>query len=258
MEDAFLSVRQVTKSYPSTQTGTAPLCVLDDISMNINKGEFVTIFGPNGCGKTTVLNVISGLMEQDKGTVLINQRPPTEASIGYVFQNYTESLLPWKKSIDNIAFPLELRGMRRHERREKSSELLSRLGLSIPTNHYPYQLSGGQQQMLVIARALIHNPDVLLMDEPFSALNFQTRLYMQDKLQEIWSKTKITLLFVSHDIEEAIYLADRVLVLTDKPCKIAKSFEVNLPRPRTRAMTFNQDFLELKKETLKLVRAVVL
>ena len=257
MHNAFVCIERVSKSYQDNQKSQAPMLVLDDISIDVNKGEFVTIFGPNGCGKTTLLKIVAGLLEQDSGKVLINQQSPLEAKLGYVFQNYPESLLPWKRAIDNIAFPLELKGKAKEERRKKAQELLDFLGLHIPTNNYPYQLSGGQQQMAVIARSLVHDPDVLLMDEPFSALNFQTRLFMQDKIQEIWSKTKITLLFISHEIDEAIYMADRVIVLSDKPTHVAKSLAVPLPRPRTRDMTLCQTFIELKKEILQIMKDVI-
>jgi len=257
MKNAFVCIEGVRKSYPNNQKDKTPQLVLDDISIDVKKGEFVTIFGPNGCGKTTLLNIAAGLIKQDAGRVSINQKSPLKAIFGYVFQNYPESLLPWKRTIDNIAFPLELKGKDKEERRKKVRGLLDFLGLHIPINNYPYQLSGGQQQMAVIARSLIHDPDVLLMDEPFSALNFQTRLYMQDKIQEIWSKTKVTLLFVSHEIEEAIYMADRVIVLTDKPTHVAKSLIVPFPRPRTRDMTLCQTFIELKKEIFKMMEGVI-
>lgn len=257
MQKSFLHVESIRLSYPNNQKDQSPLLVLDGVSMDVEKGEFVTIFGPNGCGKTTFLNIIAGLIKQDEGKILINQRSPLQTKLGYVFQNYPESLLPWKRTIDNIAFPLELKGKPTKERRNKAKKLLDFLGLHIPINNYPYQLSGGQQQMAVIARSLINDPDVLLMDEPFSSLNFQTRLYMQDKIQEIWSKTKVTLVFVSHEIDEAIYMADRVIVLTDKPTQVAKQFIVQLSRPRTRNMTLSSKFIELKKEILELMKGVI-
>jgi len=249
----YVCIEKIGKSYLENHKIKNQLVVLDGIDINIRKGEFVSIFGPNGCGKTTLLNIIAGLISQDSGRVTINGKAPQEAHIGYVFQNYPQSLLPWKKTIDNIAFPLELQGIDRTGRRKMAKDLVDSLALDIPLDSFPYQLSGGQQQMAVIARSLISNPDILLMDEPFSALNFQTRLYMQDKIQEIWDKTKITLIFVSHEIEEAIYTADRVIVFTNKPTHVANVFEPELKRPRTRDVTLSKDFLDLKKDILSLM-----
>ncbi|MEW6606556.1 MAG: ABC transporter ATP-binding protein [bacterium] len=231
--------------------------VLDSINLKIKKGEFVTFFGPNGCGKTTLLNIIAGLLNFDEGTVEINGKHPEESKISFIFQNYRDSLLPWKKSIDNISFPLELQRIPRKQRYERVRNFLDKLGLKLPDALYPYQISGGQQQLLAIIRALIYDPDVLLMDEPFGSLDYQTRIYMQNKILDIWEKTKKTVLFVSHEIDEAIYLADRIVLFSNKPTKIIEILENTLPRPRNHSTLELQEFFILKTRALRVFKGVI-
>ncbi|MDO8650363.1 MAG: ABC transporter ATP-binding protein [Candidatus Berkelbacteria bacterium] len=222
-----------------------------DLQLDVSKGEFVTIFGPNGSGKTTLLNIISGLEEPSSGEVLINGKKPKDADVGFVFQNYNESLFPWLTTIENIAFPLSVKGVSKEEQLRIAEHTLSRVGLIDSKDKYVYQLSGGQRQLVSICRAIAMNPDVLIMDEPFSALDYSTTRKMELHLLDIWQEQKITTLFVSHDIEEAIFLADRVAVLSPQPATIKKIFEVKLPRPRTLGMFTKPNFTELRNAVLE-------
>ncbi len=250
-------IRGLYKSFLKDIKKFQYLSVIEDVSIEIKSGEFVTFFGPNGCGKTTFLNILSGLLPPDKGEVLIQGENPGTVKIGYIFQNFSETLFPWRRNIDNIAFPLELKGTSKAERCKKVIELEKNLGIEIDNDSYPYKLSGGQQQLVAIARALIEQPYVLLMDEPFNALDFQTRMVMEDKILDIWEKMKATILFVSHDIDEAIYLADRVVFFTKIPARIACTMEINLPRPRRQLMLTSNEFFGLRSKAIEIFRKVM-
>lgn len=252
---SYLVIENIHKIFSSSNNGVSlNTKVVDDFSLTINKGEFVSIFGPNGCGKTTLLNIIAGLLDTDQGKISVDGKPPHEAHIGYIFQNYRDSLFPWLKNIDNLAFPLELRGIPKKERQKIVAEFMDKLNLEIPLNTYPYQLSGGQQQLLAIARALLFNSNILLMDEPFGSLDYTTRYYMRDKLLDLWDKTKATILLVSHDIDEAIYLADRVILLTKQPAKIIEILDANFQRPRNASLLEREEFFVLKAKALHIFK----
>ena len=223
--------------------------VLEGISLNVQAGEFVSIFGPNGCGKTTLLLCLAGVVEPSEGKVEINGRSPKEAVIGFVFQNYREALLPWRNCLDNIAFPLEVAGVKKQVRRGKARELVTKLGLKIDLDSHPYQQSGGQQQLVAIARALISEPDVLIMDEPLSSLDIRANISMRSQIEEIWQKTKIPTLYVSHDIDDSVYLSDRIVLLTERPGRILKIINNPLPRPRNQVVK-TKDFNELRNQVL--------
>lgn len=255
MENSVI-IRGLYKSFLKDIKKLQYLSVIEDVSIEIKSGEFVTFFGPNGCGKTTFLNILSGLLTPDKGKVLIQGENPGTVKIGYIFQNFSETLFPWRRNIDNIAFPLELKGTSKTERCKKVIELEKNLGIEIDNDSYPYKLSGGQQQLVAIARALIEQPYVLLMDEPFNALDFQTRMVMEDKILDIWEKMKATVLFVSHDIDEAIYLADRVVFFTKIPARIVCTMEINLPRPRRQLMLTSNEFFGLRSKAIEIFRKV--
>ena len=251
-----ITVSNLYKYFSKNTKKPSSISVIENINLEVNQSEFVTIFGPNGCGKTTFLNILAGLLTPDKGRVLIQGKNPGLGKTGYVFQNFTESLFPWRKNIDNIAFPLELKGIPKAERYKNVIELEETLSIKIDNDSYPYRLSGGQQQLVSIARALIDQPDVLLMDEPFNALDLQTRISMEDEILNIWEKTKTTILFVSHDIDEAIYLADRMLFFTKMPAKIAEIIEVKLPRPRNQQMLASNEFFNLRNKAIEIFRKV--
>jgi len=251
-------VKNLFKSYGDAANSKAErLEVLHDINLNVEKGEFVTFFGPNACGKTTLLYIIAGFMLFDKGEVKIDGKPPDKTSKGFIFQNYSDSLFPWRKNIDNICFPLEINGVSKKERHEIAKKFVDKLNLKLPLTAFPYQLSGGQQQLLAIVRALIYDPQVLLMDEPFASLDYQTRLSMQTILLDLWRKTRKTILFISHEIDEAIFLADRLVLFSNKPTTILKILGINLPRPRTHEVIESQEFFALKMRALKTFKEAI-
>jgi NitT/TauT family transport system ATP-binding protein len=256
-ERPYLYVRGVSKHYdtaPDPRMGSGGLRVLDNISFTAKKGEFVTIVGPNGCGKSTFFRMLADLEDMDYGKILIGGKTVKEAKIGYVFQNYRESLYPWRTCLGNLMVALELDGVPRRQRRKKLDEFLWRLDMSVREDAYPYELSGGQQQMLGILRALVYEPDILLLDEPFSSLDFQTTLYMHDKIMEVWEKTGVTVLFISHNIHEAVYLADKVVVFSKRPARVVEVIETNLPRPRDYKVTESDQFFEVKNRVMELFR----
>lgn len=246
-------VRGLRKTFPVAPNGQISLQeVLGGIDLDVAPSEFVSFFGPNGCGKTTFLTILAGLIEPDEGSISINSSGPEQSRIGFIFQNYRESLYPWLRNIDNIAFPLELQGVSKQKRRGQARKLLERLGLDLPLDSYPYQLSGGQQQLLSIARALIFNSDVLVMDEPFASLDYSTRFSVRDRVQDIWLRTKTTTLFVSHSIEEAIYLADRLILFGKNPMRIIEEIPIPLPRPRQASILEHEDFYRIQAQALKI------
>ena len=254
----YLKVEGLTKTFSSTSVKEkgfqGSLRVLDNVNFSCKAGEFITLVGPNGCGKTTVFRIIAGLEDQEYWRITIGGKPSFEAKIGYIFQNYRESLYPWRTCFSNLLVPLELNKIPRRERKKRIEQFLFSLDFKVQDDAYPYQLSGGQQQLLCILRALLYEPDVLLMDEPFSSLDFQTTLYMHDKVLDIWEKTKTTILFISHDINEAVYLADRVVVLSKRPAHVMDVIEVDLPRPRKLEMTESEEFFAVRNRVLDIFK----
>ena len=254
----YLRVEGLTKTYSSTSTKDkvlqGSLRVLDNVNFSCKAGEFITVVGPNGCGKTTLFKILAGLEDQDYGKISIAGKPSFEAKIGYIFQNYRESLYPWRTCFDNLLVPLELNRVPRRERKKRVDQFLFNLDFKVRDDAYQYQLSGGQQQLLCILRAMIYEPDVLLMDEPFSSLDFQTTLYMHDKVLEIWGKTQATVLFISHDVNEAVYLADKVVILSKRPARVMDVIDINLPRPRTLEMTEHEEFFAVRNRVLDIFK----
>src|SRR5512138_1355574 len=206
--------------------------VLSGLDLVVRRGEFVAIVGPSGCGKSVFLDILSGLTTASGGSVRLDGRPVDgpDPRTGYVFQQY--ALFPWRNALSNIEYGLEVRGLPKERRTEVAKELLSLFGLSGFGDRYPYQLSGGMQQRVAIARALATDPEVLLMDEPFAALDAQTREILQNELLRIWEKIATTVVFVTHSIEEAVFLADRVVVMTARPGRVKEIVDIELPRPR--------------------------
>lgn len=225
--------------------------VLSNISFKVDEGEFVTIFGPNGCGKTTMLNIIAGIENSASGNVLINQKHPKFAKIGFVFQNYNESMLSWRTTKGNIELALEMQKISREKKNQISEHLLNKVGLLNHKNKFFYELSGGMKQLVAICRAFAYNPDLLLMDEPFSSLDYSTTRKMGLELLNVWKETKKTTLFVSHDIDEAILLADRIIVLSKRPAKVKEIVKIDLPRPRKLEMLSSKKFFEIRNKILK-------
>ncbi len=231
----------VSKAYP-TADGT--VLALQDFSLSVQPGEFVCIVGPSGCGKSTFLRIVAGLTDPTDGTVSI--APGADASKplnNVVFQEY--AIFPWKTVQDNVAFGLQMRGYSKAQRHEVADMWLTKVGLRKFRHAYPHQLSGGMKQRVSIARALANDPEVLLMDEPLGALDAQTRTVLQEELLRLWEETHKTVLYITHSIDEAVLLGDRVVVMTARPGQHKQTFPVDLPRPRTLETTTTPPFREL-------------
>jgi NitT/TauT family transport system ATP-binding protein len=231
--------------------------VYDRFDFDIPRGKLVSIFGPNGCGKSTLINMIAGLVPSDAGEILFAGKPLRDIKFGYVFQNYREALFPWLRSIDNIQYPLKLMELPKAQRRARTEELLAHLGVKIDLKRYPYELSGGQQQLVSIMRALVVQPEILFLDEPFSALDYEMTLFMRDQLQRIFIETGTTTVLVSHDLEEAVYLADRILLLSRRPASIADYVHYDAARPRTDATLSEHEFVRVKAHCLEVFQREV-
>jgi ABC-type nitrate/sulfonate/bicarbonate transport system ATPase subunit len=235
------------------QTRERDVVAIDDVTVDIPDAEFACIVGASGCGKSTLLNIMAGLIEPTAGTVEVDGRPVEgpAADRGMVFQRYT--LFPWLKVRDNVEFGPKLKGVGKEERREISDRLLEEMGLAEFGNQYPRELSGGMQQRVAIARALANEPKVLLMDEPFGALDALTRASAQRFLTEIWEQHRRTIVFVTHDIDEAIFLGDRIFVMSPRPGRLQEIVDVDIPRPRSLDDLGTPRFAELKHHVLSLI-----
>jgi NitT/TauT family transport system ATP-binding protein len=221
---------------------------LRNFSMSVARGEFVAIVGPTGCGKSTTLNMITGLLKPTVGEVRVMGQPVTgiDPRIGFVFQ--ADAVFPWRSVRDNVAAGPMFRGRSKKEARELADEWIQRVGLNKFGDHYPHQLSGGMRKRVALAQTFINNPEILLMDEPFSALDMQTRTLMQDELLQLWAGTGGSVVFITHDLEEAIALADRVFVLSARPGTLKRVYEIDLPRPRVMSeIRYDSQFIELSK-----------
>ncbi|MGF3056471.1 ABC transporter ATP-binding protein [Microbacterium sp. YY-01] len=232
--------------------------VIDGLTLQIEPGEFIAVIGPSGCGKTTLLRLIHGLLPPDAGIVSMDGSQITRPSRrrGFVFQS--DCLLPWRRIIDNVAFPLQLAKEPKDAARARAQEMLDRIGLGHTANKFPSQLSGGMRQRVNIARALAVSPDVLLMDEPFAALDAQTREVLQTELLRIWAQEKKTVVFVTHQLDEAVYLADRVVVLLPHPGRVGEVVPINLPRPRELDIKRTAEFTEIVEHLWGLIKTDVL
>jgi ABC-type nitrate/sulfonate/bicarbonate transport system ATPase subunit len=231
-------------SFDSTK---GSVCALDDLSFESREREFLTLVGPSGCGKTTLLRVLSGIVSPDQGGA---ERIPSSADANrdvlLVCQEF--NLFPWMTTLDNAAFGLEMQGVPRRERETRARELLNRLGFMGREHAFPHELSLGMKQRVAVARCFLSSPAVMLMDEPFAALDCQTRLMLQQELLDLWEQNHKTVIFVTHDVEEAILLSDRILVLSRQPGHIVAEFPVRFSRPRTTAITLTEEFLSLKRK----------
>jgi NitT/TauT family transport system ATP-binding protein len=228
-----IEIQGLAKSYVVNRE---ELAALAPVSLTVARGEFLAIVGPSGCGKSTLLKILLGVVPPSAGRIVIGGREASgpQPNCGIVFQ--APVLPPWRRVLDNVMLPIEVLGLRRADHVVKARELLSLAGLDGFERHYPHELSGGMQQRVALCRALIHEPELLLMDEPFGALDALTRETMQTQLLEIWARTRATVLFVTHSIDEAVLLADRIVVMTSRPGRIAEIVAVGLARPRTGAM----------------------
>lgn len=241
MPHLHLEVQALSKSFP-------PQRVLDGLTLSVERGEFVALLGPSGCGKTTLLNVLAGLIPPDSGSLYLNGRevPDCRGHVAYMQQK--DLLLPWRTALDNAALGLEVQGVPRREARARANALLERFGLRGFERHYPSELSGGMRQRVALVRTLLLEKPLWLLDEPFGALDAFTRTQLHDHLLRAWAEQRPTVLFVTHDVEEALVLADRVVVLTPRPARVGTELAVGLPRPRD---VTSPAFVALKREVLE-------
>ncbi len=250
-EPVKLHIQQVSKTYRADGHETR---AIDEVSLAIRNKEFATILGPSGCGKSTLLRIVAGLVRPSHGTIRLDgqtiERPGRDR--GMVFQSYT--LFPWLTVQQNIQFGLELSDVPRAEQERIALEFVEKVGLKGFEQAYPKRLSGGMKQRVAIARALANNPAILLLDEPFGALDAQTRSLMQELLTQVWEELHKTILFVTHDVEEAIFLSDRVFVMTARPGRIKAEIAIPLPRPRNYELKTTETFLRMKNQALALIR----
>jgi NitT/TauT family transport system ATP-binding protein len=249
---AAIEIDRVSHVYAGPDGGVP---ALSDVSMNVGSGRFIVIVGPSGCGKTSLLMMMAGLRDHTEGRIDIHGAPipkPDPERVGVIFQE--ASLFPWLTTFDNIEFPLSLRGMSREERRRRSEPMLQLVGLAGFGERYPHELSGGMKQRVSIARGLVQDPPVLLMDEPFAALDEQTRMTMGHELLRIWSTTNKTVVFITHSLTEAVYLADEVYVMSPRPGRMIDHIEIDLPRPRTYEMMATDTFGRLRDRIWQQIR----
>jgi NitT/TauT family transport system ATP-binding protein len=244
-----LELVELSKTFLGKSSGES-IRVLDALCLRVENGQFISIVGPSGCGKTTLLRIIAGLEKASGGKVLLNGKEPVDGSdeIGFIFQEY--ALFPWRTTLQNIEIGLEIKGVAKEKRHSAAMEYVRTFDLEGFGNRYPKELSGGMKQRVAIARTLIMNPRVVLMDEPFGSLDSQTRNSLQEFLLAVWEKRKDTILFVTHNVDEAVFLSDRILILSKRPAKIIEVFEVNFPRPRDRT---SQECNQIRKEVLEIL-----
>ncbi len=243
-----LTIRHLSRTF--VRDDGSELEAIRDVNLTIRQEEFICILGPSGCGKTTLLRMIAGLDRVTAGEIMLDGERISgpNPKVGIVFQEY--SLFPWRNVIDNVAFGLELRGMGKEERYSRAGQYLELVGLSPFSKSYPSELSGGMRQRVAVARALALDPLILLMDEPFGALDAQTRNLLQNELLEIWGKTKKTIIFVTHSVDEAVFLGDRLIVLTPRPGSVCDTIPIELPRPRDRT---GPEFAQVRRKVLDLI-----
>jgi len=248
-----LTIRDLSKTYFDAYAG-AHVNAVRDVSLDVPAGEFVSVVGPSGCGKSTILNMVAGFIPPSGGEIRVGDRSVTGPGPdrGVVFQSF--ALFPWKTVLENVAFGPKMRGVARPERERIAREFLDLAGLGAAAGRYPNELSGGMQQRVGVARALANEPDVLLMDEPFASVDAQTRMTLQEELTRIWQERRPTVLFITHDVPEAVFLANRVVVLSKG--RVLADVEVSLPRPRRwDPLVASDDFKSLSNKVLQLVRS---
>lgn len=229
------------------------LAVLKDINVVLNKGEFVSIIGPSGCGKSTIFHILTQIVKQDEGRVEIDGIPIDQVKKGMGYMPQKDLLMPWRTLMENASMPLEIQGVKKEPRVKKIKELLPLFGLSGFESSYPYQLSGGMRQRAALLRTILIDSDVLLLDEPFAALDAINRSNMQEWLLDIWQEFKHSVFFITHDVEEAIYLSDRIYILSHRPARVIEEIKIAFPRPRKREMILTAEFLEYKRTLLGLL-----
>lgn len=245
-----ITVRGLTKRFDG-------VTIYENFDLDIPKGRIISIFGPNGCGKSTLINIISGILPFDSGRILFEGKEAWETRMGYVFQNYREAVFPWMRAIDNIRYPLQYLDIPKGERQARVDRLVENFEVKFDLNRYPYEMSGGQQQLVSIMRALVVDPEVLFLDEPFSALDYETVMVLRGQLQAVLSERQVTTLLVSHDLDEAVLLADQVMLLTKRPTRVAERLSFDVPRPRTADTTVGEEFIRVKTRALEIFQTEV-
>ena len=249
-EGTHITVRGLTKRFGGAT-------VYENFDLDIPKGKITSVFGPNGCGKSTLINMIAGILPKDAGEILFEGKTARETRIGYVFQNYREAVFPWMRAIDNIRYPLQYLDLPKGERQERLDRLVESFEVQFDLNRYPYEMSGGQQQLVSIMRALVVDPEVLFLDEPFSALDYEMVMFLRGRLQKVLTGRNVTTLLVSHDLDEAVLLADEVLLLTKRPTRVAERLQYAEARPRTADSTVRPEFLATKTRALEVFQREV-
>lgn len=245
-----ITVRGLTKRFDG-------VTVYDQFDLDIPKGKITSVFGPNGCGKSTLINMISGILPYDNGQILFEGKEAQDTRIGYVFQNYREAVFPWMRAIDNIRYPLQFLDLTKTQRQSLLDQVVESFDVSFDLNRYPYQMSGGQQQLVSIMRALVVEPEVLFLDEPFSALDYEMVMFLRGTLQKVLKERSVTTLLVSHDLDEAVLLADEVLLLTKRPTRVAERLVFDASRPRSADTTVTPGFVQTKTRALEVFQREV-
>ncbi|MCI0428211.1 MAG: ATP-binding cassette domain-containing protein [Nitrospiraceae bacterium] len=246
----LIEARGISKAYPASTLGAPPLQVVENFGLRLWEGELVTFFGPNGCGKTTILNILAGLTAPDGGSIGRNSGAAEPLTVGYVFQNYADTLLPWRTVRDNVAFPLELRGISPDDRAKKIIRRLEQFRLAEHADKYVYELSGGLKQLVAIARATVYEPRLLLLDEPFSALDYSLSRMFWLRFREFWTDQQVTTVFVSHNVDEAVFLGDRVYVVSTRPAKVVAEVPVRFGKQRALSLLSSVEFFTVRNQVL--------
>ena len=252
-ESAAIEARGITHRY---RTAGGEVLALEDVDVTADRGRFVSIVGPSGCGKSSLLMILAGLLQPSEGKRYLlgtASTGPQPRELAVAFQD--ACLLPWRTALDNVAFPLELKGMRKADRVQLGRDALAKVGLESFADRYPRELSGGMRQRVAVARALIQKPSVLLMDEPFGALDEQTRMDMGEELLTLWDEIRNTVVFVTHNLTEAVYLSDEVVVMAAHPGRVIKRIPIDLPRPRSIEITETEEFIRLRNSLWRLIRS---
>jgi NitT/TauT family transport system ATP-binding protein len=244
-----ISMRGVSKSF-QTKDAESRTPVLTDFNLEVGEETIVALFGPNGCGKTTILNIIAGIESPDGGTVTVNGGTEDRPAIGYVFQNFRDALLPWKTAVENASFGLRAMGISEPEATQRTLSFLENHGLTFPHENYPYQLSVGQQQTVALVRTMIQSPANVLFDESFAALDHEARFRMQDIVISVLQSAATAIVFVSHDVDEAIYLSDELVLLSKRPARVVQRFVIPFERPRRHGLLASADFAALRREVV--------
>jgi NitT/TauT family transport system ATP-binding protein len=244
-----IQLKDITKTFPSGNS-TGAISVLNGFNLEVPDGRIVALFGPNGCGKTTILNIIAQIEPPDEGSILIDGPDSQRLKVGYAFQNFRDVLLPWESALDNVAFGLRAQGLSRTAARQRATAFLDQHGVAFPRHNYSYQLSIGQQQTVALARTLIQNPANVLLDEPFAALDHQARFRMQDLVVSLVRASGAAMVVVSHDVDECLYLSQELVLLSRLPARIIGRFPVPFEYPRRHDLMASADFAALRRQVV--------